>query len=333
MGDVPVIGNGVGVECTGRVLRGIRLDTTADDGIGQAAEVGVRDFDDDRSLLDSLMRLRADLGSPRESARLATFLTTSTLQRFDVTGATGPELNDRRRSLEATHGIRSTVLVDDGPRRWMIAVRWDERQIRRLEELAERAGFLDVAIDPSPVALARVVGADVTTARRGASADEAFEMIRSGAITAVAGSVDPIAFQSPALATSSAAVPASWFDDLDEPTDLMAELARVTECAAWSSSPTLWIGARAYPPYPPHDLRAPERQCVALGAAVGAAGLAGRLRPVDVIVTPDTAAPRAVDERPWVIERLSDLPPREPARQPTGVNRLLARALPRRRPG
>ena len=41
----------------------------------------------------------------------------------------------------------------------------------------------------------------------------------------------------------------------------------------------------------------------ALGAAVGAAGLAGRLRPVDMLLPPTPVIEES--ERPWAIERVS----------------------------
>ena len=84
-----------------------------------------------------------------------------------------------------------------------------------------------------------------------------------------------------------------------------------------------------YPPYPEHDLRAAQRQAVALGAAVGAAGLAGPLRPVDMMLTSG-----AVDEqfdRPWAIEALSPLPDIEPTGPSTGFRRFTRYLRPRRR--
>ena len=64
---------------------------------------------------------------------------------------------------------------DDGPRRWLVGGPWDDDEIRRIEELTERAGFIDVTVDPSPVALARVVDEQITHVRRDARTDESFE--------------------------------------------------------------------------------------------------------------------------------------------------------------
>ena len=93
--------------------------------------------------------------------------------------------------------------------------------------------------------------------------------------------------------------------------------------------PALRIGDEAYPPYPAHDIRAPERQCVALGAAVGAAGLSGRIRPIDMMLPPFTTDDSL--ERPWAIERMSTLTPRAVPRPVSPSKRLVGRILPRRR--
>ena len=74
----------------------------------------------------------------------------------------------------------------------------------------------------------------------------------------------------------------------------------------------LLLTGDAYPPYPADDVRSPARQGVALGAAVGAAGLAGRVRSVEVLAAVGTTGER--DQRPWVVERLPDEPPPEPPR-------------------
>lgn len=71
---------------------------------------------------------------------------------------------------------------------------------------------------------------------------------------------------SPELTFGDAAMSVGWFDDLDEPQELV-------ECG-------LTLAGVAHLDFPPHDLRAPQRECVALGAAVGAAGLAGQPEPV-----------------------------------------------------
>ncbi len=251
----------------------------------------------------------------------------STLSRVEATGRTGAELNTLRTSLAASRQATSTVLVDDGPRRWLVGVAWDDTEVRRVEELTERAGFIDVAVDPSPIALARVLGTAVTHVRRDAAPDQSFGAITVDNVVVAATTADSIGRMIPGLACSDAAVSVGWFDDVDDPLELTAEITRLLE-----EAPPVECGLRladiSYPEFPPHDLRAPARQCVALGAAVGAAGLAGRLRPVDMLLPVVTASDEL--ERPWAIERLSNLPAAQPTTTIGPAKRWVARLLPRR---
>ena len=323
-------GDGIGIELTRTVVRGVLLAADEPDRVRAATEVGIRHFDDDRSVLDALIRLRAELGPTRAPTRVALFLPGSTLHRVDVTSQTGPELNVTRSRLLQVDGVSSTVLIDDGPRRWLYAVRWDDPLVRRLEELVEHAGFMDVAIDPSPVALSRVL-VDSVMARRDAALGESFDVVLAGVPIAATAS-DAVGRQPPELLTSTVPISFELFDGLTDAADLAAHiqhsaalgLDRLTSPAP--ASPIDLAGI-AHPSYPLHDIRSPQRQCVALGAAIGAAGLAGRLRPIDMIL-PSVQA--ATTERPWAIERVSAVPTNDEPRQISTAKRL-TRFVPRRR--
>ena len=323
-------GNGVGLEITGRLIRGVVLGAGEPGRLVAAAEVGLESQQDDRAILDSLVRLRIELGEPSASTRVGLFPPRSTLERRDVTGFTGAELNHQRSELAAHRSLSSTVLVDEGPRRWLLAVHWDEAFVRRWEELIERAGFTDVTVEPSPQALSRVVPTGATRVRRNAARDESFEMIVSGRNPVAAAAVDSIGQRPPSLSSGFQPVADTWFEGFDEPADLVAEIRNLVEADIDDQHPSdLDLAGTPYPAYPPHDLRAPERQCVALGAALGAAGLAGRLRPVDMVLPPVSAA-RDI-ERPWAVERLSSLPDTPEPETIGPVKRFVARLLPRRR--
>ena len=322
-------GNGVGLEITGRLIRAVVLRTEEPGRLAAAAEVGIESHHDDRSMLDSLVRLRIELGEPSASTRVAVFPPGSTLERRDVTGLTGAELNQQRSELAVKRSLSSTVLIDEGPRRWLIAVQWNEAFVRRWEELVERAGFTDVTMEPSPQALARVVPSGATRVRRNAASDESFEMIVSGRNPVAAAAVDSIGKRPPSLSSGFQPVAETWFDGFDEPADLVAEIRSLVHADINDRQPSeLDLAGTTYPAYPPHDLRAPERQCVALGAALGAAGLAGRLRPVDMVLPPVSAG-RDI-ERPWAVERLSSLPDAPEPETIGPVKRFIARLLPRR---
>ena len=293
-----------------------------------ASEVAVGSRLDDRMLVDALVRLRAELGDARVPTRVAMFPPRSTLSRIDATGLSGTDLNALRTDLATSRSASSSVLIDDGPRRWLVGVSWDDGEIRRVEELTERAGFIDVAIDPSPLALTRALGADITHVRRDAATDQSFGVVVSHGVVVAAAAFDTIGRMTPSLACSAATLSAGWFDDVDQPAELAAEVQRLLEDAPPVEC-GLTLAGEAYPEFPPHDLRAPQRQCVALGAALGAAGLAGRLRPVDMLFPVVTASTE--DERPWAIERVSNLPA---AQEPTSIGptkRFVAGLLSRRR--
>ena len=337
-------GDGVGIEFTRQLVRGVRLSADQEGWLTAAAEVAIADSRDDRSVVDAFVRLRADLHNPNDTTRIGTFPPASTLRRIEVTGRTGAELNTLRAQLQRDESVASTLLLDHGPRRWLVAVRWDEDEIRRIEALAERAGFIDVTVEPSPVALARVVDEHVTRARRDAALDESFESMCASGQPVVAAAVESIGRIAPSLDLSTAEFSTGWFEDIAEPALLVAELRRFVDELGDDPSAgheadrqtdhqgdhgRLVIAGVPFPPFPPHDTRSPQRQCVALGAAVGAAGLAGRLRPVDML-SPTAVAIDPFD-RPWVVERLSNLPPKEEPATIGPVKRTISRLLPRRK--
>ena len=325
-------GDGIGLEVTSSIVRGVVLDRRVAGRLKVAAEVGVASMRDDQSVLDALVRLRAELGKAAFPTRVAFFPPGATMHRIDVTGRSGPELNGLRGSLETDLGISSTVLIDDGARRWLMAVRWDDAAVRRLEELVERAGFVDVAVDPSPVALCRVMPAGASNVRRDAATDEAFDVIVRGT-PVVACAIESIGRQPPGLSIGGTEVSVATFDDLDDPAEIVSQVQRVIEAdiAAHRTDDgfELRLADIEYPRFPAHDIRAPERQCVALGAAVGAAGLSGRIRPIDMMLPPVTVGDSI--ERPWAIERMSTLTPRADPRPVSPTKRLVGRVIPRRR--
>ena len=182
----------------------------------------------------------------------------------------------------------------------------------------------------------------MTRARRDAAFDESFESMCSSGQPVVAAAVESIGRIAPSLDLATAEFSTGWFEGISEPAHLVAELRRFVDELGDDSVPgheaehdtdhhaddgQLLIAGVAYPPFPPHDPRSPQRQCVALGAAVGAAGLAGRLRPVDML-SPVAAAVEPFD-RPWVVERLSSLPPNEEPATIGPVKRTISRLLPR----
>lgn len=299
-----MIGEGIGIEVTGQLLRGVRLDGRATERLVAVAEVPLAADHDDDAWFDGLLRLHAQLGQARVTTRIALFDAVSTIQRIDVTGRTGPELNAVRHELATGSDVTSTMLAEVHTRRWMLAVRWDHAVATRWELLAERAGFAEVSAEPAPAALGRVLPPDTTVARRDGSPGRSWAAIYEEGVPLAAASVGQAGREPPQLATAEHVDGLHRFDALLDAAELGETVAELTafalrRAAGGALASDVVAPGAPYPPFADHDLRAARRVAVALGAAVGAAGLAGRLRPVDVL------APAVADEvahRPWAVE-------------------------------
>lgn len=332
-------GDGVGIEVSDTIIRGVRLRRDLEGRLSSAAEFPLN-LHDDNSTLDALVLLRAELGDPLEPTRIATFPEGAMLQRLDITGRSGPELNELRSKLDRRHGINSTVVADDGPRRWLLLIRWDAPAVRRLEDLAERAGFIDVTIEPSPLALARVTGAEATFVRRLVAQGEAHQMVVRNRLPVAAVSTSAPGRTHPDIDVSDIDIAMAYFEDFMTDPALGEVIDHIDDRAATKEeSEVVANGARRphvldlvgvpYPPYPAHDLRSSQRQAVALGAALGAAGLAGPLRPVDMIIS--SVAVDDQFDRPWAIEEMSALPVIESDASIGNFKRVTRYLKPRRR--
>lgn len=314
-------GDGIGLEVTKSVVRGVRLAPDEPGRVAAVAEAPIRRFDDDSAVLDALVRVHGQLGAVATTTRAAWFPLGSTMQRIDATGCTGPELNAMRHDLADRAGITSTMLTEVEARRWMLALRWDHVTAVRLEQLLERAGFVDVSVEPAPVALGRAIGITTPVVRRDASSGESWVAVFEAQVPIAATGVPQASREYPGLVIASDVVALHRLEDVleaSELADLLDEIAATAIAATGRKRELdlrLVLAGNPYPPFPAHDLRAPQRQAVALGAAAGAAGLTGRLRPVDVLAPPGGAQALEV-RRPWAIERVVDLPPR------TRVSRL-----------
>ena len=109
-------GDGIGLEVTTSVVRGVRLDQDEPGRVVAAAEAPISRFDDEAAVLDALVRVHGQLGDVAgihaATTRAAWFPVGSTMQRLDATGHTGPELNTMRHELAEQAGITSTMLIE-----------------------------------------------------------------------------------------------------------------------------------------------------------------------------------------------------------------------------
>ena len=313
-------GDGIGLEVTNTVIRGVRLSADEPGRIAQVAEVPVDRFEDHALVFDALVRVGGQLGATALPTRVGWFPTRATMQRLDVTGLSGPELNSIRHELAGASKITSTMLIDADARRWMLALRWDHTSAWRVQELVERAGFLDVAVEPAPVALERVLAASSTAARRDAAEGRSWVAIYDGSVPIAAVTTDTNDREFPGLTTTEQRIGLHELGETLAADRLAAEVGRIARDLLPNKGRSseldvhLQLVGEPYPPFPAHDLRAPQRVAVALGAAAGSAGLAGRLRPVDVL-TPTGQLSESIP-RPWAVHRVTDeaLQPAEQSR-------------------
>ncbi|MGB0113740.1 MAG: hypothetical protein WBP59_11015 [Ilumatobacteraceae bacterium] len=305
-------GDGIGLEITSTVIRGVRLAHDEPGRVAAVCEVPIGRFEDNAVVFDAFVRARGRLGADALTTRVAWFPSGSTMQRVDVTGKTGPELNSLRHSLADEMGITSTMLIDAEARRWMLALRWDHNRAWWLQELLERAGFADVTVEPAPVALGRALGRDITVARRDASAERSWAVLYDG-VPIAATTIESGTREHPGIACASSTIGVHDLHEVLSESAVSQEVARLVAEAVGGIERTSELDAHLvvldepYPPFPAHDLRAPQRVGVALGAGIGAAGLAGRLRAVDVLTSVRQTTAEVLP-RPWAVERLADAP-------------------------
>ncbi len=211
-------GDGIGLEVTTSVVRGVRLDQDEPGRVVAAAEAPISRFDDEAAVLDALVRVHGQLGDVAgihaATTRAAWFPVGSTMQRLDATGHTGPELNSMRHDLAERAGITSTMLIEAQARRWMLVLRWDHVAASRLERLLERAGFVDASVEPAPVAFGRVIGTTTPVARRDASNGHSWAAVFDAGVPIAATSVPQASREYPGMAVAAAVNALHRLDDV-----------------------------------------------------------------------------------------------------------------------
>ena len=174
------------------------------------------------------------------------------------------------------------------------------------------------ACEPAPIALARVMLSEPTITRRVTDAGCGWTAILADGVSRAAAGRDGSFRRHPDLVADGlrrvdlGRLPDDPSQDADAARIAVDEL--VGDRFRRGGGPVgVTLTGDLYPPFPPEDVRSPARQAVALGAAVAAAGLAGRVRAVEPLTA--LATPRVDDRRPWVVERLPDEPAPAPSRR------------------
>ena len=318
---------GIGLEISDEAVRGVRVSPDAVDTVAATVHVPIGLAGDAASTYEALLHAHSRLGPGPASTRLAWFAPGDTLHRLDSTGLDTGQVDKLRQRLADDHGIGSTLIVDVGVRRWLVAIRWDLGAANAMLDLVTQAGFADVSIEPAPVSLQRVLPRDFNVAHRSVDGRGAWAMVNDGTAIIAASSIPevvpgststglragrnrptPLTMQATDLVLAhnpsapSQVIDASRLGPLrDAHRDVVAESFQSPTDG--EPSRTIEIEDRAYSDLPPDDPRSAGQIAVALGAARGAAGLGGRARTVQHAVPHRDSLGSAW--RPWTVERLS----------------------------
>ena len=148
-------GDGIGIEVLPDALRGVRLQQDAPGRVAKVAGVAC-DTDNDLLLLDGLTRLRSLLDEAGQPTRVCMWRHDSYIQSLDITGWSTTELNLHRSKLV---DVSATIEMASSARRLLAHLQTDMIRHRRVERFVRQAGFDLESIEPTPMAIARLVPA------------------------------------------------------------------------------------------------------------------------------------------------------------------------------
>lgn len=309
-GSTSTRGSGIGLELTATMVRGVRIDRDTPGRVASSVELEIPAPGDEHALYETLVHARARLGVAAVPTRVAFFPAGSTMHRVEATGLDTPHLTGLRHRLADDHGITSTIVIDNGFRRFLLAMQWDHVAALKAIRIVDEAGFSDVSIEPAPLALHRVVPRDLNVMRRESDPDLTWICVRDRDLPMTAATVASATTVFPALTTAQLANAAFHTEAVTSRNDLMLGHDRVAaelQTAGESSvtEPDLAVLDRRYPTASRDDPRAASRVAVALGAALGAGGLGGRDRSIDLAMPNRSSLGSAW--RPWTVEEVAEV--------------------------
>ena len=148
-------GDGIGIEVLPDALRGVRLQQDAPGRVAKVAGVAC-DTNNDLLLLDGLTRLRSLLDEDGHPTRACLWSPNCHIQSLDITGWSTTELNLHRSKLV---DVSATIEMSSSARRLLAHLQTDMIRHRRVERFIRQAGFDLDSIEPTPMAVARLVPA------------------------------------------------------------------------------------------------------------------------------------------------------------------------------
>ena len=293
-------GDGIGIEVLPDALRGVRLQQDAPGRVAKVASVAC-DTNNDLLLLDGLTRLRSLLDEAGQPTRVCMWSHDSYIQSLDITGWSTTDLH-RSKLVE----VSATIEMTSSARRLLAHLQTDMIRHRRVERFVRQAGFDLESIEPTPIAIARLVPS--YTMRLIGSRGEAepwMAVVHDHLVLAAAPTTDDRfeTRRTELLATSWSASIEDLREHLLDPTHLSTTVNQPSGIAV---SLGLSLVGDAYPEFPDTHPAWGPRLAGALGAAVAAAGLAGRVHQLQPLVAPHAFSD---DGGVWVIEKIGEVAP------------------------
>jgi len=302
-------GDGIGIEVLADSLRAVRLQQDAPGRVAKVAGVAC-DTTNDLLLLDGLTRLRSLLDEDGQPTRVCMWSDGSSIQSLDITGWSTTEINLHRSKLS---DVSATIEMSSSARRLLAHVQTDMIRHRRVERFVCQAGFDLQSIEPTPVSIARLVPS-YTMRLIGSRGDAQpwMAVVHDHLVLAAAPLTDGGAdtLHTELLATSWSAPIEELRERLMDPGELAVAL---NEPAGMGVSLGLTLVGDGYPEFPDTHPAWGPRLAGALGAAVAAGGLAGRVHDMQPLVAPHAFSD---DGGVWVIERIGDVAPSAPVAAP-----------------
>ena len=306
--------DGIGIEVTATSVRAVHIcrgrpwrDSEAllpDDGSSEAR------------LLEALVHLHETFDPPCDvPVRLAWFPTRAWL-RATALGSGATPAPSSPAPLATRHASALTVAA--GSRRWRLDLGWPDDEPTYIGELASRAGFRHVSVEPAPVALGRVGPAGTYLAERTVRGT-GWTALVDGGVPLLAhadddrnDSCDEDGLVLRAINHERSSAVVRPVDVAPSHEDVQAELDAILGEARARATGSIHVLT---------DMPLNARHVIALGAAAGAAGVAGRNR---VMVAPFANGDTVGDVLPWAVERLATHSPTHQARPPSLPARLRA---------
>jgi len=302
-------GDGIGIEVLPDSLRGVRLQQDAPGRVAKVAGVAC-DTNNDLLLLDGLTRLRSLLDEAGQPTRVCMWRQDSYIQSLDITGWSTTELNQHRSKLV---DVSATIEMASSARRLLAHIQTDMIRHRRVERFVRQAGFDLESIEPTPISIARLVPS-YTMRLIGSRGDAQpwMAVVHDHLVLAAA----PVA-EGSAESRRSELLATSWSAAIEDLRERLLDPVHLTETvnqpAGMAVSLGLSLVGDAYPEFPDTHPAWGPRLAGALGAAVAAAGLAGRVHQLQPLVAPHAFSD---DGGVWVIERIGDVAPNTQTQAP-----------------